>query len=58
MIYVYGFSGGARGKNPTVNAEEMRDVGLIPESRRSPGGGYCNPFQYSCLESPMAGYDP
>ena len=29
------------------------DVGLIPGSGRSPGGGPGNPLQYSCLENPM-----
>ena len=29
------------------------DVGLIPESGRSPGEGNGNPFQYSCLENSM-----
>ena len=28
------------------------DLGLIPGSRRSPGGGNGNPLQYSCLENP------
>ena len=28
----------------------MGDLGLIPESGRSPGGGHSNPFQYSSLE--------
>ena len=28
------------------------DAGSIPESRRSPGGGNGNPFQYSCLKNP------
>ena len=27
-------------------------MGLIPGSRRSPGGGHGNPLQYSCLENP------
>ena len=40
-------------KNPTANAEDIRDVGLIPESGRSPGGEHGNPPQYSCLENPM-----
>ena len=31
----------------------MRDVGLIPGSGRSPGGGHGNPLQYSCLEKSM-----
>ena len=35
------------------NAEDVRDVGVIPGSERSPGGGCDNPFQYSCLENPM-----
>ena len=29
------------------------DVGSIPGSGRSPGGGHGNPSQYSCLENPM-----
>ena len=40
-------------KNPLANAEAMRDSGLSPRSERSPGGGYGNPFQYSCLENSM-----
>ena len=40
-------------KNPLANEEAMRDSGLSPRSGRSPGGGYGNPFQYSCLENPM-----
>ena len=40
-------------KNLPANAGDIRDVGLIPESGRSPGGGHGNPLQYSCLENPM-----
>ena len=40
-------------KNLPANAEDIRDVGLIPGSGRFPGGGHGNPFQYSCLEIPM-----
>ena len=29
------------------------DPGPIPESGRSPGGGYGYPLQYSCLENSM-----
>jgi len=29
------------------------DLVLIPASGRSPGGGHCNPLQYSCMEYPM-----
>ena len=41
-------------KNLPVTAEDVRrDVGSIPRSGRSPGGGHGNPLQYSCLENPM-----
>ena len=40
-------------KNPPANAGDIRDVGSIPGSGRSPGGGHCNPLQYSCLENLM-----
>ena len=39
--------------NPSANAGDIRDAGLIPRSGRSPGGGDGNPLQYSCLENPM-----
>ena len=29
------------------------DVSSIPGSGRFPGGGNCNPLQYSCLENPL-----
>ena len=40
-------------KNPSANAEDTRDTGLIPGSGRSPGGGNGNPVQYLCLEKSM-----
>ena len=40
-------------KNLPVKAEEVRDMGLIPGSGRSPRGGNGNSFQYSCMENPM-----
>ena len=40
-------------KNPRDITGDIRDVGLIPGSRRSPGGGHGNPLQYSYLENPM-----
>ena len=40
-------------KNPPANAEDLRDVGSIPGSGRSPQGGNSNPLQCSCLENPM-----
>ena len=39
-------------KNPLANVGELRDMGSIPGSRRSPGGGHGNLLQYSCLENP------
>ena len=38
-------------KNLPPNAGDIRDMGLIPGSERSPGGGHDNPLQYSCLEN-------
>ena len=40
-------------KNPPADAGDLRDVGWIPGSGRSPGEGNGNPLQYSCLENPM-----
>ena len=40
-------------KNPPPNAGDVRDVGSIPGSGRSPGEGNGTPLQYSCLENPM-----
>ena len=39
-------------KNPPADAGDIRDVGPLPGSGRSPGGGNGNQFQYSCLENP------
>ena len=49
-----GFPGGTSGKEPACQCRlDVRDVGLIPGSGRSPRGGHGNPLQYSCLENPM-----
>ena len=40
-------------KNPLANAGDIRDVGSVPGSGRSPREGRGNPLQYSCLENPM-----
>ena len=40
-------------KNPSANAGDPRDVGLIPGLGRSPGAENGNPVQYSCLENSM-----
>ena len=40
-------------KNLRANAGDISDLGLISGlERRSLGGGYGNPLQYSCLENP------
>ena len=54
-----GFPGGTNGKEPTCQKKkkkptgDIRDLGSIPGSGRSPGGGPSNPLQCSCLEIPM-----
>ena len=40
-------------KKSPANAGDIRDVGSIPGSRRSPGGGHSNALQNSYLENPM-----
>ena len=40
-------------KNLPAHAEEVRDMGSVPGSGRSSGGGHNNPLQYPCLENPM-----
>ena len=39
-------------KNPPASEGDRRDVGSMPGSGRSPGGGHGNPLEYSCLENP------
>ena len=46
----YGFPGGSDGKASACN---VIDLGSIPGSGRSPGGGNGNPLQCSCLGNPM-----
>ena len=48
-----GLPGGSVVKNPPANAGDPGDLGLVPESGRSPGGGNSNPLQYSRLENSM-----
>ena len=38
-------------KNVLANAGDVRDMGSIPGSGRSPGVGNGNPLQYSCLKN-------
>ena len=44
------YPGGSVSKESSCNAE---DPGLISGLGRSPGGGFGNLLQYSCLENPM-----
>ena len=49
------------GKEPACQySGDIREAGLIPRWGRSPGGGHCNPLQYSCLENQrsLAVYSP
>ena len=39
-------------KESTCSAGDTGDVGSIPGSERSFGGGHGNPLQYSCLGNP------
>ena len=40
-------------KNPSANAGDIRDMGFISKSERSPGGRHGSPIQFSCLKNPM-----
>jgi len=40
-----GFPGGTAVKNLPAKAGDIRDMGSIPGSGRSPGGAHGNPFQ-------------
>ena len=48
-----GFPGGSVDKEPAFNAGDSGDMGLIPGSGRSLGGGNGSPLHYFCLENPM-----
>ena len=39
--------------SPAMQKMHVGDMGLVPGSGRSPGGGQGNPLQYSCLGNPM-----
>ena len=39
-------------KNPPANAEDVKDMGSIPESGRSPGGGNNNPLCFLAWKIP------
>ena len=46
-VICFGFPGGSDGR---ASASNTGDLGSIPGSGRSPGGGNGTPLQYSCLE--------
>ena len=50
-MHFQGFPDGASGKEPLANAGDIRDVGSIPGSGRSPGEENGNLFKYPCLEN-------
>ena len=47
------FPGGTSGKEPSCNAEDFRDMGLIPGLVRPSGGGHGSRLQNYCLENPF-----
>jgi len=50
--FFWDLPGGSDGQESACNAG---DLGLIPESGKSPREGHGNPLQYSCLENPTDG---
>ena len=40
-------------KNPSASAGDVRDVGSVTGSGRTPAVENGNPLYYSCLENPM-----
>ena len=59
-MFMLGFQVALVVENPPANVGNIRDVGSIPGSGRSPGGEHGNPLQYSCLENSMdrGGWQP
>ena len=53
FFYLYWSIVGKAIKNLPLSVEDAGDVGSIPGSGKSPGGGNDSPLQYSCLENPM-----
>ena len=53
-MYLYGFPGGASGKEPVCQCRRHKRYRFFyPGLGRCPGGGHSNPLQYSCLENCM-----
>ena len=53
LLHIWGFPGGASGKESPCQCRVGKRHGSIPGLRRSPGEGNGNLLQYSCLENPM-----
>ena len=47
--------GSPGGSDRKISARNAGDLGSVPGSGRSPGGGHDNLLQYSCLENHMDG---
>ena len=54
VVMVYG----ANGKELPASAGDIRDIGSISGSGRSPGTGHGNPLQYSYRENPHGQRSP
>ena len=53
MTFMRGFPGGTVVKESACSAGDVRDVGSVPGSGRSPEEGKSYPLQYSGLENSM-----
>ena len=53
MLYVGASQVALAVKNPPANAGDVREMGLVLRSERSPEGGNGNLLHYSCLENLM-----
>ena len=53
FLFLFGFPGGASGKESTCLCRRSKKSSVIFGLGRSPGEGHGNPLQYSCLENPM-----
>ena len=54
-IFHESFPGGALVENSSASVGDTGDMGLIPGSGRSPGGGNGTLLQYPCLGNPKDG---
>ena len=52
-MFILNFGASQVVQNPPANAEDAKDMSLIPGSGRSLGVGNGNPLQYSSLENSM-----